>query len=71
MMGMSPRLGRLILQLALITIDRVSPALAITLVTGAAVAATAIFLYRGSCLPRFVLDIPDRLFQQDQSATGS
>jgi ATP-dependent Clp protease ATP-binding subunit ClpA len=61
MMGMSPWLGRLILLLALITIDHASPALAVTLVTGAAVAATAIFLYRGSYLPRFVMDILDRL----------
>jgi len=61
MTGMSPWLGRLILLLALITIDHASPALAVTLVIGAAGAATAIFLYRGSYLPRFVMDILDRL----------
>jgi hypothetical protein len=48
MIGMSPWLGRLILLLAQITIDHASSALAVTQVTGAAVAATAIFLYRGS-----------------------
>src|SRR4051794_41917380 len=61
MMGMSPWLGRLILLLALITIDHASPALAVTLVIGAAVAAPAIFLYRGSYLPRVGMGILDRL----------
>ena len=48
MMGMSPWLGRLLLLLALITIDHASPPLAITLVIGAGGAAIAVFLYRGS-----------------------
>jgi ATP-dependent Clp protease ATP-binding subunit ClpA len=61
MTGMNPWLGRLLLLLALITIDHASPPLAITLVIGAAGTAIAIFLYKGSYLPRFVMDILDRL----------
>jgi ATP-dependent Clp protease ATP-binding subunit ClpA len=61
MMGISPWVGRLIMLLAFITIDHASPALAVTLVIGAGGAAIAIFLYRGSYLPRFVMDILDRL----------
>jgi ATP-dependent Clp protease ATP-binding subunit ClpA len=47
--------------LALITIDHASPALAVTLVAGAAVIAILIFVYRGSYLPRFIMDVLDRL----------
>ena len=70
MTGMSPWLGRLILLLALITIDHASPALAVTLVIGAAVAATAYL-----SLSRFISaevrhGYSGSAFQQDQSATG-
>jgi ATP-dependent Clp protease ATP-binding subunit ClpA len=60
-MGMNPWMGRLISLLALISIDHASPALAITLVVAAGVVAIAIFLFRGSYLPRFIMDILDRL----------
>jgi ATP-dependent Clp protease ATP-binding subunit ClpA len=61
MMGMNPWMGRLILLLALISIDHASPALAVTLVVAAGLFAVAIFLFRGSYLPRFIMDILDRL----------
>jgi ATP-dependent Clp protease ATP-binding subunit ClpA len=61
MMGMNPWIGRLVIVLALISIDHASPPLAVTLVIGATVAAIFIFLYKGSYLPRFVMDILDRL----------
>jgi ATP-dependent Clp protease ATP-binding subunit ClpA len=61
MIAFSPWLVRLIMLLSLIAVSRASDALAVTLVIGAAGAATAIFLYRGSYLPRFVMDILDRL----------
>ena len=61
MTGMSPWMTRLVLLLIIISIDRASPALAVTLVIGAAIGAIAIFLYRGSYLPRLVMDILDRL----------
>ncbi|QOZ23460.1 AAA family ATPase [Bradyrhizobium sp. CCBAU 51753] len=61
MTGLNPWLGRLFIVLGLITIDHASPALARTLVVGAAVVAVFIFLYQGSCLPRFIMDVLDRL----------
>jgi ATP-dependent Clp protease ATP-binding subunit ClpA len=61
MMGLNPWLGRLILLLALISIYQASHQLAIVLVTGSAVFALSIFLYRGSYLPRFIMDVLDRL----------
>jgi ATP-dependent Clp protease ATP-binding subunit ClpA len=61
MMGMSPWMGRLILLLALISIDHASPALAFTLVVASGGCAAAIFLYRGNYLPGFIMDILDRL----------
>ena len=61
MTGMSPWMTRLVLLLIIISVDRASPALAVTLVIGAAIGAIAIFLHRGSYLPRFVMDILDQL----------
>jgi ATP-dependent Clp protease ATP-binding subunit ClpA len=61
MTGMNPWMGRLVLLLILISIDHASPALAVTLVAVATIGAGGIFLYRGSYLPRFVMDILDRL----------
>ncbi|MCC8939105.1 ATP-dependent Clp protease ATP-binding subunit ClpE [Bradyrhizobium ivorense] len=61
MTGLNPWLGRLFIVLGLITIDHASPALARTLVVGAAVVAVFIFLYQGSYLPRFIMDVLDRL----------
>src|SRR6266404_1144764 len=61
MMGLNPWLGRLIMLLALISIDHVSPALALVLVAGSAVVVLFIFLYRGSYFPRFIMDVLDRL----------
>jgi ATP-dependent Clp protease ATP-binding subunit ClpA len=58
---MNPWIGRLVLLLVLISIDHASSALAVTLVVAAAIAATAMFLYRASYLPGFVMDILDRL----------
>lgn len=61
MMGLNPWLGRLIMLLALISIDHASPALALVLVAGSAVVVLFIFLYRGSYFPRFIMDVLDRL----------
>jgi ATP-dependent Clp protease ATP-binding subunit ClpA len=60
-MGVNPWLGRLIMLLALISIDHASPPLALVLVAGSSTVALFIFLYRGSYLPRFVMDVLDRL----------
>jgi hypothetical protein len=59
--GLNPWFGRLLMLLALITIDHASPALAVTLVAGAAIVAIFIFVYQGSYLPRFIMDVLDRL----------
>jgi ATP-dependent Clp protease ATP-binding subunit ClpA len=61
MMGLNPWLGRLILLLALITIYQASHQMAFVLVAGSAVIALSILLYRGSYLPRFIMDVLDRL----------
>ncbi|WP_249137809.1 AAA family ATPase [Bradyrhizobium canariense] len=58
---MNPWLGRLVLLLVVISIDHASFPLAVSLVIAAFVAAVAIFLYSASYLPRFVMDILDRL----------
>jgi ATP-dependent Clp protease ATP-binding subunit ClpA len=61
MMGLNPWLSRLLILLALITIDQASPPLAFFLVATSASVALLIFLYRGSYLPRFIMDVLDRL----------
>jgi hypothetical protein len=61
MMGLNPWLSRLLILLALITIDQASPPLAFFLVAASASVALLIFLYRGSYLPRFIMDVLDRL----------
>jgi ATP-dependent Clp protease ATP-binding subunit ClpA len=58
---MTPWMTRLFLLLIMISIDHASPALALTLAIGAAVGAVALFLFRGFYLPRFVMDILERL----------
>lgn len=64
MMGvgaMTPWMTRLVVVLAIISINYASPSLARALVAGAAVAAIFIYLHRGRYLPRFIMDVLDRL----------
>lgn len=59
--AMTPWMTRLVIVLFVISINYASPPLARALVAGAAVAAICIFFYRGHYLPRFVMDVLDRL----------
>lgn len=61
MSATGPWFIRLIIVVFLITVDRAAPALAEALVAAAAVGAIAIFIYRGRYIPRFIMDILDRL----------
>lgn len=53
--------GRLGIVIALIIIEKASPPLAIFLVIGAGVAGVSRLLYKGQFLPRFIMDVLDRL----------
>lgn len=57
----SPWFTRLVIVVFLITVDHAAPGLAVALVAGAAIAAVAIFLFQARYLPRFVMDVLDRL----------
>jgi ATP-dependent Clp protease ATP-binding subunit ClpA len=61
MIGMNPWFTRLALVLVVIAIDHASPPLAITLVAGSALAAITVYARQGRYLPRFVMDVLDRL----------
>lgn len=61
MSAMGPWFTRLLIVVFLITVDHAAPALAKTLVAGAAVGALLIFVYRGHYFPRFIMDVLDRL----------
>ena len=61
MTAMGPWFTRLVIVVFLITVDRAAPALALALVAAAAIAAIFVFIYRGSYLPRFIMDVLDRL----------
>jgi len=61
MSATGPWFIRLIIVVFVITVDRAAPALAEALVAAAAVGAIAIFIYRGRYIPRFIMDILDRL----------
>lgn len=61
MSAMGPWFTRLVIVIFLITVDRAAPALAEALVAAAAAGAIAVFIYRGRYLPRFIMDVLDRL----------
>ena len=61
MTAMGPWFTRLVIVVFLITVHAAVPSLAIAMVAGAGAACVAIFLHKGRYLPRFVMDILDRL----------
>jgi ATP-dependent Clp protease ATP-binding subunit ClpA len=61
MTATGPWFTRLLLIVFLITVDHAAPALAVALVAGAALAAICVFIYQGRYLPRFIMDVLDRL----------
>ena len=65
-MGGGPWLGRLAMILITIGIANASAALALFLVAAAAVMAMATYLYSGKYLPRFIMDILDKLTNKKQ-----
>ena len=65
-LGGGPWLGRLAMILITIGIANASPQLALFLVTIAAVIAIATYLYSGKYLPRFIMDILDKLTNKKQ-----
>ena len=65
MTAMNPWFTRLVIVVFLITVDRAAPSLAIALVVAAATGAVCIFVYRGSYLPRFIMDVLDRLTNRE------
>jgi ATP-dependent Clp protease ATP-binding subunit ClpA len=58
---MGPWFTRLLIIVFLLTVDHAAPALAIALVAGAAFAAVSVFIYQGRYLPRYIMDVLDRL----------
>jgi len=62
---MNPWFTRLVIVVFLITVDRAAPSLAITLVATAAIGAICILVYRGRYLPRFIMDVLDRLTNRE------
>jgi ATP-dependent Clp protease ATP-binding subunit ClpA len=63
---MGPWFTRLVIVMFLITVDRAAPSLAIAMVVGAGAACVAIFIYKGRYLPRFAMDVLDRLTNRTQ-----
>jgi len=61
MTGLSPWFNRLIIVVFLITVHTASPSLAIAMVAAAGAACIAVYIYKGRYLPRFVMDVLDRL----------
>jgi ATP-dependent Clp protease ATP-binding subunit ClpA len=61
MTAMGPWFSRLLIVVFPITVDHAAPALAVALVAGAAAAAIAVFIYQGRYLPRYIMDVLDRL----------
>jgi ATP-dependent Clp protease ATP-binding subunit ClpA len=61
MTAMGPWFTRLVIVVFLITVHAAVPSLAVAMVAGAGAACVAIFLHKGRYLPRFVMDILDRL----------
>jgi len=59
--GSSPWMTRLVIVMFVISVNYASPLLARALVCGAAVAALAVYLFRGRYLPRVIMDVLDRL----------
>jgi ATP-dependent Clp protease ATP-binding subunit ClpA len=59
--ALSPWMARLVIVLFVISVSYASPALAFTLVGGAALGAFFIFLFDGRYLPRIIMDVLDRL----------
>ena len=66
MIGAGPWFARAAIVLFLLTIQRVSPMLAWLLVTSSAIVAVFYLLAKGRYLPRFVMDILDRLSDKGQ-----
>jgi ATP-dependent Clp protease ATP-binding subunit ClpA len=64
--AVSPWMTRLVIVLFVISVNYASPPLAQSLVAGAAVAALCIYLHRGRYLPRFVMDVLDRLTNRSE-----
>lgn len=65
MSAMGPWFTRLVIVVFLITVDRAAPSLAVAIVAGAAIAALYIFAYRGRYMPRFIMDVLDRLTNRE------
>jgi ATP-dependent Clp protease ATP-binding subunit ClpA len=61
MTAMGPWFSRLVIVAFLITVDRAAPSLAVAMVAAAAAAFVAIFLYQARYMPRFIMDVLDRL----------
>lgn len=59
--SLSPWMARLVIVLFVISVSYASPALAFTLVVGAALGALFIFLFNAQFLPRVIMDVLDRL----------
>jgi hypothetical protein len=66
MIALGPWFTRLIVVVFLFAVFEASPPLAATLVAGAALCALAIFLHQGGYIPRFVMDVLDRLTNRQQ-----
>jgi ATP-dependent Clp protease ATP-binding subunit ClpA len=59
--AMTPWMTRLVIVLFIISVSHASPSLAGALVAAAAVAGICIYLNKGRYLPRFIMDVLDRL----------
>jgi ATP-dependent Clp protease ATP-binding subunit ClpA len=64
--ALTPWMTRLVIVMFIITINYASALLAQSLVAGAATAALCIYLYRGCYLPRFIMDVLDRLTNRSE-----
>lgn len=62
----TPWMTRLVIVMFIISVNYASPPLAHLLVICAVVAALSIYLYRGRYLPRFVMDVLDRLTNRSE-----
>jgi ATP-dependent Clp protease ATP-binding subunit ClpA len=60
-MGVTPWMTRLVIVLFIISVNYASPPLAAAMVVASAVAALAVYLYKGRYLSRSIMDVLDRL----------
>src|SRR6266498_298237 len=58
---LGPWFTRLIMVMFIFAAFSAAPTFAVSLVIGSAVAAIAVYLYHGRYLPRFIMDVLDRL----------